>query len=335
MMTDENTPDSKAFHPDDAPGSDSKKGQMLVIYLPEGSVIVDRTDMGIHPAYEPITERVTPTTVATPAPEITPPAISASVPQPLQVTLEEIVHLVVQEMMHNNEKGASSIQPIEKVKTPSTEQPSRKPEFADELDSINRPRPAARLIATPAQAPHVRRMHFRKRRQLNWVHGVNTFFVTFIVLVSVVPAILSSFYGVAIYASRAPHPGASIAQGDLMVSHVMPASGLKANDVVLVRDGNTWQLDVRQVTSNTTGSGISTLTTESTGGLAIDKTYAMPADTKVYQVLTIVPKLGYVPMYVASTVIKVFGGLFILILNLTIHYRRSRQRRMGASARRL
>jgi hypothetical protein len=98
--------------------------------------------------------------------------------------------------------------------------------------------------------------------------------------------------------------------------------------VLLVRDGNSWRLDARQVTSNTINGGISTITTASTGGVAIDKTYVVPQNSGSYVVSRVIPKLGYAAIILSSTYAKVIGGLFILILNLTVHYRRSRKRRL-------
>lgn len=163
---------------------------------------------------------------------------------------------------------------------------------------------------------------------MNWVHGVNTLLVGYLLLVAIVPAVLSSAFGMAIYASKSAHPGALIARGDLMVCTELPASKLKVNDVLLVRDGNSWRLDARQVTSNTSDGALSTITTASTGGVALDKTYVLANNSGSYVVSRVIPKLGYAAILLSSTLVKVLGGIFILVLNLTVHYRRSRKRRL-------
>lgn len=336
-MTDENTPDSKAFHPDETPGSDSKKGQMLVIYLPEGSVIVDRTEISNPPVYEqPVVERSIPAHRVESAPEVAPKAVVTPPPDlvehPHQVTLEEMVHLVVEEMLRTTKDPGFLNQPAENKESPIAEQAQLKSEFAEEVTALSQPKLTPRRVVTPAGPSHARRMHFRKRPHLNWVHGVNTAFVGFVVVVSLVPAILSSADGVAIYASKTPHSKATIATGDLIVSRVVPASNLKVNDVLLVRDANTWHLDVRQVTSSTSASGTVTLATTSTGGAATEKIYVMPESAKTFRVSSIIPKLGYVTMVFGSTLVKVVGGFFILVLNLIVHYRRSRRRNRAAFA---
>ncbi|HEY3293613.1 MAG TPA: hypothetical protein VGJ85_08335, partial [Candidatus Nanopelagicaceae bacterium] len=132
----------------------------------------------------------------------------------------------------------------------------------------------------------------------------------------------------AIYASKSAHPGVLIAKGDLMVCTELPASKLKINDVLLVRDGNSWHLDARQVTSVATNGSLTTVTTGSTGGTAIDKTYVLPNDSGSYKVSRVIPKLGYVPIVLSSIYVKVLTGLFILTMNLSVHFRRLRRRRL-------
>lgn len=294
MVTNENTPDSTPAKSAEQIEAENKNGQMLVIYLPEGSVIVDRTDVDLTKAPHKIVER----TITAPSPEANveePPKASTI---PMQPTLQEVVQLAVQEVMQTNGKSSNT-------------------SALTEGDEFARPTPRR------THSIHLR----RRRRRINWVHVLNLSLISYIVLVSILPAVLSSFFGVAIYASKVSHPGASIAAGDLMICQEMRASDVKVNDVVLVRDGNTWRLDARQVTSKTSGATESTINTASTSAVANSKTYVMSNTSQVYKVSTIVPKLGIVPMILASTVVKVLGALFALILNLSVHYRRARRRR--------
>lgn len=299
-MTDEDTPQAASSHPENAPDLTDKKGQMLVIYLPEGSVIVDRTDINLSSAPKAVVEQVE--TKAEPTNEV-----EKVIPQPLQPTLEEVVQLAVQEVL--------------KI----TGHPQ------GEMRKAEAPVPVAERQAATAQHPEPRgaqRVHVRRRRKLNWVHGVNTLLVAYLLMVSIVPAVLSSAFGMAIHASKAAYPGALIAKGDLMVSTILPASQLKVNDVLLVRDGNSWRLDARQVTSVTTNGDLSTVTTASTGGAVVDKTYVLPKDGGTYKVSRVIPELGYIPIVLSSMIVKVMGGLFILVLNLVVHYRRLPRRRL-------
>lgn len=329
-MTDQNTPDSKPVNAINTPEGADKKGQMLVIYLPEGSVIVDRTDMGLSTAPQAVIEKSIPKAEEVPAE----PIVEKATLQPLQPTLQEVVQLAVQEVLQIT-GHAKAPTPI--VETPVAETPRVVEKSADAFADYPAPAPKIATQASPTAAAPIyrgaRRVYVRRRRKMNWVHGINTFLVAYILLAAIVPAVLSSAFGTALNASKVAHPGALIATGDLLVSREVPAANLKVNDVLLVRDGNSWRLDARQVTSNVTSGSVSTITTASTGGAAIDKTYVQPNNSITYVVSRVIPKLGYIPIVLSSTIVKVLGGLFILVLNLVVHYRRSRKRRLITAVR--
>ena len=320
-MTDEDTPNSKNINSENSPDVADKNGQMLVIYLPEGSVIVDRSDVNLSSAPTAIVEHIAPK-IEEKAVE---PVVERAPVQQMQPTLAEVVQLAVAEILRiqggsigQNQKENSLV-----MTTTNSEEVGAQA-FADY------PAPALKksvpeVLTAPAGA---RRVHVQRRHKRNWVHGINTFLVVYMLLVAIVPGVLSSAFGLEIYASKVAHPAVLISQGDLLVSRILPASQVKVSDVLLVRDGNSWRLDAREVTSNSSTGGISTVVTASTGGVAIDKTYVLASNSDVYMVSRVIPKLGYIPIVLSSVMAKVLGGLFILILNITVHYRRSRRRRL-------
>ena len=324
MMTDENVPDSKALNAGNTPEPADKKGQMLVIYLPEGSVIVDRTEIDLaqvpkvitEPAPAVITEPA-PTVITEPAPAVIterPPAESpiSNVPETMvpavisQDTLEEIVQRAVKEAL------GTSGGPVPAPLTPLT------------------PRgPRRRAVAVEAYPQSPRSGRRRLRRHLDWVHGINIMLVTYLLLVTSVPALLSSAFGMTMYASKITHTEVQIAAGDLMVTKKLPASQLKPNDVFLVREGGSWRLDARLVKTITTDGTNSTITTAVETGSSVAPTYILQNNSLAYEVTRVIPKLGYVPIVLSSTIVKVGGTLFILIFNLVFHYRRVHRRRLG------
>jgi hypothetical protein len=342
MMTDEDTPDSKHINSVNPPEVAEKKGQMLVIYLPEGSVIVDRTDVNLSTAPQAILEHIMPKAEE----KVVEPVVEEAPVQQMQPTLQEVVQLAVAEVMRITEKASTPIQrerpaaPIQKeqptvAQIPQTNVNESAP-FSDyAVPFTEYPAPAAKNSA-PTLAPATtlaRQVRVRRRRKINWVHGVNTVLVGYLLLAAIVPAVLSSAFGTAVYASQITRSGVLIAKGDLMVCKELPASQLQVNDVLLVRDGNSWRLDARQVTSNVTTGALSTVTTSSTGGAAVDETYVLAKDARSYQVTRVIPKLGYVAILFSSIYVKVLGGLFILILNLIVHIRRSRRGRLVTAIR--
>lgn len=346
-MTDENTSNVAPSHSESSDGLNENKGQMLVIYLPEGSVIVDRTDVNLAHAPQAIVEHIPLKAEPTVAPVAPVAAVAPTAPEPMQSTLQEVVQLAVQEVLKitTGAQGATHVAVSPAVEAPATVPvvppvvETSAPVAERNVTNPDYPAPAAtqdpfveaEIRQTPVAKPsaHVaRRVHVRRRRKINWVHGINTALVAYLLIVAIFPAVMSSAFGMAVYASKNAHPGALIAKGDLMVCTELPASKLKVNDILLVRDGNSWHLDARQVTSISTAGDLSTVSTASTGGVAIDKTYVLPRDSGSYKVSRVIPKLGIVPIILSSTIVKLIGGLLILALNLIVHYRRLYRRRL-------
>ncbi len=304
-MTDEDTPDSKAINPENSLNLNEKKGQMLVIYLPEGSVIVDRSDVSLSTVPQAIVEQIVPKA------QVSEAALDKTRAVEVQSTLQEVVQLAVAEVLRIT---GTPLKPIQNGEF------SEDKTIEETVDSSAAPRVA-------------RRVHLRKRRKINWVNNINIIAIAFVAIVVLGPSVLSSAFGMAIYASKASHPAALISGGDLMVAKAFPASELKVNDVLLIRNDISWKLAVHQVTSNTTDGTLSTITTASTHGVAIDATHVMANNASSYKVLRVFPELGYVPIIFASPIAKILGFLFIAILNLTVYIRRSRKRRFGVVIR--
>lgn len=321
MMTDEDTPNSTNINSENSPDAADKKGQMLVIYLPEGSVIVDRTDIDPQVAPQAVIEHVAPKVEQ----KVDEPVVEEAPAQQLQPTLQEVVALVVAEVMQITGQASKPIQneqPI--VAKVAEEKLEQAVPFTDYPAPATNP-PTEHVASFPRLG---RRVHVRRRRRLNWVSGINTALAAYLVIATMLPPILSSEFGLAIYASKIAHPDVLIAQGDLMVAHSITSSSVKVNDVLLVRDSNSWRLDARKVISNISNNGVSTITAATTGAVATQDTYLFANNALAHEITRVIPKLGYVPMVLSSTIVKVIGGLSILFLNLWVHFRRSRRRRL-------
>lgn len=169
----------------------------------------------------------------------------------------------------------------------------------------------------------------RKGHYLDWMHVINVAFVAYIAFVAIVPAVLSTFFGAAVYAATSDSPGASIHRGDLMVAKIMPVSKMRIDDVLLLRNEFTWNLDVRQVRAISTSSNgdLTTITTESSADAASSDSYTLKSTTSVHKIRSFIPKIGDSSIILTSIYMKIGGGLFLLLLNIHVHFYRVRQRR--------
>ena len=189
--------------------------------------------------------------------------------------------------------------------------------------------PPQPVVAVAPEHASLGNIHGLNGRHLDWLHIINIAFIAFIALVAVVPALLSTYFGIVVYASSSSSMNASIYQGDLMVSKLMPASKLHLGDVVLLRNEHTWDLEVRQVTVASTPSGgdLTTITTETEKGAVSSDSYILNSATPIHKITSVIPKFGDLMIILTSIFAKIGIGLSLLILNIVVQIRRSRKRR--------
>ena len=166
-----------------------------------------------------------------------------------------------------------------------------------ERTTVNEPpQPVVAVAPEHASLGNIHRPngHYIRGYHLDWLHAFNIAFIAFIAFVAVVPALLLTYFGIAIYASSSTNMNSSIYQGDLMISELMPVSRLNLGDVVLLRNEHTWDLEVRQVTVASTPSGgdLTTITTETEKGAVSSDSYILNSATPIHKITSVIPKFG-------------------------------------------
>ncbi|MDP1720152.1 MAG: hypothetical protein Q8L08_04025 [Candidatus Nanopelagicaceae bacterium] len=173
--------------------------------------------------------------------------------------------------------------------------------------------------------------HRVREQGLDWLHTFNMLFIAFIALVALFPTMLSTYFGTAVYASSSSSVQTSIYRGDLMVSKIVPASTLKVGDVLLLRNEFSWDFEVRQVTVSSTASGgdLTTIATETEVGATSSDSYTLDSATRVHKITSVIPKLGDATIILTSIPAKIGIGISLLALNVIVHVRRTRRRRIA------
>lgn len=228
------------------PPIDSKRGQMMLIYLPEGAVIVDRANVEAGNAPE---QKAAPKAAA---PEI----------------------------------------------------------FRSDAYGQRR----------------VEHIVLRRRHRTDWVHSFNIVFASYVGLVAILPWMITALFGVSIFGTKSGTPGLGMARGDLIISHVMPAERAQTGDVILLRNNNSWNLQVRQITSKTTTGNSTTLITNAGGTTSMSDVFTLNNSENVHYGSTYIPYLGYIVIFFTSIYVKAATVAAILAMNLLVYLRRRRSR---------
>lgn len=170
-------------------------------------------------------------------------------------------------------------------------------------------------------------LHRRKKRKTNWVRLLNIAFVVFVTLTAVIPALLSSALGIAIYAATSDAPDAKIFHGDLMLTKIMPANNLANNDVLLLHNDYTWNLEIRRVMDVSPVGDLVKITTSDGIDQSSTDAYTVKKSTSMHKVTRVVPMFGYWLKSLTSVPAKILGGVVVIAVNVVVQIRRSRKRR--------
>lgn len=234
------------------PPVDSKRGQMMMIYLPEGAVIVDRGE-------------VTGGTVQSQSGGQSPDATQSA--------------------------GADSVS-----------------------------------SGTLGQSREVEGIVLRRRHKIDWVHSLNIAFASFVALVSIAPWIITVVFGISYFGAKMDIPAMGVHRGDLIVSHILPVDRVVVGDVILLRNDNTWNLQLREVISIATTGKSTTITTSGSQSASASNVIHFNNASKVRHGTSVIPFFGYFYLFLTSIALEAFVVASVLILNVVVYFRRRRAR---------
>ncbi len=286
---------------------DTLRGQTMYIHLPEGAVIVDRSQTNV--------ENKVPTS----------PIDQAFNPQPAQSNPTP------------QQPGVQYVLPQPEVRFA---QPQQRGTYVQQQPGVAfvAPQPGVTYVQQQPGVAYVQpsRGYLRRRRgehiilrrrhRMDWVHSLTVAFAGYIILVTVMPFILSGFFGIGLYASKTNNPELTIGTGELMIAHLTPVAKLIPGDLVLLRDKNSWNLQIRQIGSSNTTGIVTTISTNSGLNATSSDVLTMDSNTPVRNVTSCIPFFGYIVTLLSSALGKLVGAGVILYLNARHQLRKRRGR---------
>jgi len=302
IMREEGAP---SFEDPDNGMSDS---QARYVYLPEGAVVIDRSGVKVEPGADIPTAKSTtqiPPSIPVDSPQPA-PGVQFVPPQPGV----QYVNLQPGQQYVNLQPGQQyvNLQPGQQY---VNLQPGM--QFVQPPYVYGRRRRSEQLI-------------LRRRYRRDWVHSLTVAFASYLILVTIIPLVLSGIFGVVLHASKSDNPELGIQNGELMISHLTPAVRLIQGELVLLRDKNSWNLQVRQITSTSTTGTTTVLTTNSGFSATSSDVLTMESATNVRNITSVVPIFGYIVSFFSSVFGKMIGAAIILVLNVRHMLRKRRGR---------
>ena len=308
------------------PEAESQGGQTMYIHLPEGAVIVDRSNATVQSA------SATAPLISEPIPAQAAPA--QPYPNLGQSTQPEVQFVQSQPAFAyvNPQPGVAYVQGQPGV---AYAQPQPGVTYVQGQPGMAYAQPQPQLgdafLQGESRRAYRRRQNrdqivLSRRHRTDWVHSMTVAFATYVILVTLVPVILSGIFGIGFYASKSENAELTIGRGELIISHLTPVARVIPGDLVLLRDSNTWNLQIRQVGSTNTIGLVTTISTNTGLNATSSEVLTMDSNAPVRNITSAIPVFGYFVTFFSSAFGKVLGAAFIFYLNLRHLVRKRRAR---------
>ena len=323
-MTDEIPPSGQVRPEDEA------QGQKMTIYMPQGAVIIERTEL--EASSEPSTQIV-------PEEESAPPKAGVESVQSLGAVIniytgddshgvkeqnhpkvvatdsasmsEQQVLLRISEMLDVITKRLDH----DVKSTDAVNIGTLSDEVSDKKGAISQ---VEQGIENPSEPVGY---HF------DWMHAFNLMYVSVILAVLLIPTGLESLLDTKVIPALTSYQVAGIQRGDLLVAEKVRASTLVTGDVLSLHNAFAGTSEVLQV-SQISGPGVNGVMTFSIPprvGQNLALSYSVDQDLMIYKVVKSVPIFGTVKMLLDSFYVQFFVGLAVILLNVIVHFRRHRR----------
>lgn len=161
----------------------------------------------------------------------------------------------------------------------------------------------------------------------DWMHAFNIMYISLILFSILLPSGLHAFLKLEVIPALTSYEVAGIQSGDLLITEETTASALVVGDVVSLHDAFSGASEVIQVSEISTpeANGVLTIAIPPRAGQTLSLSYTVDGDLEVYKVVKSVPTLGAAKMILESFYAQFFIVTFAILLNIVVHFRRHRR----------
>lgn len=181
--------------------------------------------------------------------------------------------------------------------------------------------------AISAVVHEIQKTHESIGHHFDWMHAFNLMYISLILFSLLLPAGLHTFLGTEVIPALTSYEVAGIQKGDLLITEETQASNLVVGDVLALHDAFSGTSEVIQVSeiSAPGENGVMTLAIPPRAGQTLSLSYSLNGDSEVYKVIKSVPTLGAVKTLLDSFFVQFFIVAFVILLNTVVHFRRHRR----------
>ena len=328
---------------DDIPASgqvrpeDEAKGQKMTIYMPQGAIIIERSEL--EPPAESPTQTLSEETQVSPKAGNEPvqslgaiidintggeshsvkeqshskalASDSANVDeQQVLLRISEMLDVITKRLNHDVQPIVQSVQPMDSV-----------------IRSTNPDDEIEKKSAIVRDDQNVEKNSVSNEYHFDWIHAFNLLYISVILFILLLPTGLQSLLKLEVTPALINYEVAGIQRGDLIIAKETRASALVVGDVLSLHDAFSGTSEVIQVSQITPpgDNGVMTIAIPPRVGQTLSLSYSVNADLKLFKVVKSVPTLGVAKMLLDSFFVQFFVGISVILLNVVVHFRRHRR----------
>ena len=328
---------------DDIPASsqvrpeDEAQGQKMTIYMPQGAVIIEKTEQegrSNSGAQIPLEEKPTALKAGVDSVQSLGSVINIytgdesrgvkeqshskalstdSAPlneQQVLLRISEMLDVITKRLDHSDQPIVQSAQPIDSV--------IRSTYLDEEIEKKS---------AIVRDDHNVERNSISTGYHFDWMHAFNLMYLTVVLFTLLLPAGLHSLLGTQLIPALTSYEVAGIQKGDLLIAQETQASNLVVGDVLALHDAFSGTYEVIQVSEMSTpgDNGVMTISIPPRAGQTLSLSYSADGNLEVNKIVKSVPTLGAAKTLLDSFYVQFFVGFAIILLNVVVHFRRHRR----------
>ena len=328
---------------DDIPASsqvrpeDEAQGQKMTIYMPQGAVIIEKTEQegrAESATQTPLEEKPTALKVGSDSVQSLGSVINIytgdesrgvkeqshskalstdSAPlneQQVLLRISEMLDVITKRLDHSDQPIVQSAQPIDSV--------IRSTYLDEEIEKKS---------AIVRDDHNVERNSISTGYHFDWMHAFNLMYLTVVLFTLLLPAGLHSLLGTQLIPALTSYEVAGIQKGDLLIAQETQASNLVVGDVLALHDAFSGTYEVIQVSEMSTpgDNGVMTISIPPRAGQTLSLSYSADGNLEVNKIVKSVPTLGAAKTLLDSFYVQFFVGFAVILLNVVVHFRRHRR----------
>jgi hypothetical protein len=342
---------------DDIPASsqarpeDEAQGQKMTIYMPQGAVIIEKSEQE---------EREN---LATQTPlegkSVTPKAVSDSVQslgsviniytgdeyggvkeqghskaltldsapmneQQVLLRISEMLDVITKRLDQSAQPIIQSAQPI--IQSAQSLVPNAQP--TDSVIRSTNPDEEIEKKSAIVRAGHnVEENSISTGYHFDWLHSFNILYISVILFTLLLPTGLHSLLNVKVIPALTSYEVAGIQKGDLLIAEETQAFSVAVGDVLALYNSFSATSEVIQVSEITApgDDGVITISIPPRVDQTLSLTYTVDGNLELYRVVKSIPTLGAAKTLLDSFYVQFPVGIAVILLNSIVHFRRRRR----------